>query len=92
VPDRFYVALSATCDEQSLPTVLERMQAAQSDLSAAELLLDGLSLSFTREDGDEMLPDARSVEVPLAGPVTSTGPGTPPPDTVGQHADPEQQQ
>jgi hypothetical protein len=90
VSDRYYVTLTATCTHDSLTDVLDRMQAAQSTLTAPELLLDGLSLSYARDDAEGFT--AETVALPLAGPVTSTGPGTPPPDAAGQHADPEQQQ
>jgi hypothetical protein len=91
VSDRFYVSLTATCPQDALPDVLERMQAAQSNLAAQPgLALDGLSLSFSRDDAEEFA--AETVALPAAGPVTSTGPGAPPPDAVDMPiAEPEEQ-
>jgi hypothetical protein len=79
--DRYYVSLTATCTHDALADVLDRMQAAQHDLATTDLALDGLSLSFTRDDGEE-IPGEVVTALPVAGPVISTGPGTPPPDAV----------
>lgn len=88
--DRFYVSLTATCPHDALPDVLERMQAAQSNLAATDLPLDGLSLSFSRDDAEQFA--AETVALPVAGPVISTGPGTPPPDAVDMPVvEPEEQ-
>lgn len=82
--DRYYVSLTATCTNTSLPDVLDRMQAAQTSLATTDVPLDGLSLSFTREDGVELIASDGSLPtaLPMPGPVVSTGPGTPPPDAV----------
>lgn len=93
--DRFYVSLTATCDEAALPDVLADMQSAMRDLAAASSSLSGLSLSFSRDDGDEFetvppdtSPPAPIVPDPPTGPVVSTGPGTAPPDAVTADAPP----
>jgi hypothetical protein len=107
-PARFYVSLSATCDEQHLGAILERMQAAQVSLATSDLALDGLSLSFSREDDnsydvqrvplDQPAPIVPDPPTPTSGPVVSAGPGAPPPDAVapdpdaGAHTAPEEQQ
>lgn len=91
--DRYYVTLTATCASADLPEVLADMQAAQRDLAGGAAKLDGLSLSFSRDDAEEFsaetvsLPDASTPapivpDAPPAGPVTSTGPGAPPPDAL----------
>lgn len=84
--DRYYVSLSATCDKGSLSTVLDRMSAAIPSLSTLGLL-DGLTLSYTREDDDSgdmnsTIVEQSDADLPPSGPVVSSGPGTPPPDAV----------
>jgi hypothetical protein len=111
---RFYVSLTATCPEPALGDVLAGMQTAMRALTDDSNGLDGLSLSFTASDAAEVtgeLTDSGALPTALpivpdqpSGPVTSTGPGTPPPDTtpppivpdppagdayVGQHAEPD---
>jgi hypothetical protein len=89
VSDRFYVSLTATCDERSLSTVLDRVSAAIPTLATLGLL-DGLSLSYTRDNGEGLA--AETVALPAPGPVISTGPGTPPPDAVDMPVvEPEEQ-
>jgi hypothetical protein len=91
---RFYVSLTATCPEAALPNVLAGMQAAMSDLvDDPNGGLDGLSLSFTRDDADNLSGELTSdgalpTALPVAGPVTSTGPGAPPPDAELPPVDP----
>jgi hypothetical protein len=72
VTDRFYVSLSATTDEDHLPTVLDRMQAATPNLLG--LGLDGLTLSFTREDESGSITADNVTVLPVAAEQPPTQP------------------
>jgi hypothetical protein len=87
VSDRYYVSLTATCEQNDLDGVLEQLSAVLPTLTSQGI--EGLSLAFTRADAAGMLTAETGTTVlpvalaaPAAGPVTSTGPGTPPPDAT----------
>lgn len=97
--DRFYVSLSGTCSEADLHSVLDRMSAVVAqvaDAGAGTTVLDGLSLSFTRDTEER----TETTDVPLPPPIVpdpfpatappASEPPAPPIDAdAGLHAAPE---
>lgn len=72
---RYYVSLTATCDPEHLHAVLDRMSALLPTFGDAEQL-DGLSLSFTRDDGEELLSAGGTLPTSLPVEPDPTVPGT----------------
>jgi hypothetical protein len=94
LPDRrYFVTLTATCGSGDLHAVVEHLSTQLAPIVEAIPNVEGVSLSFTRDDAESF--SSETVALPVAGPVVSTGPGAPPPDAVnaddGQHAAPEEQ-
>lgn len=61
--DRYYVSLTATCQHEQLDDVIFGMQTAMRGLAGAPL--DGLSLSFTRDDDNGTLTDQTVTALPV---------------------------
>jgi hypothetical protein len=80
---RYFVTLSATCSAGQLQTVVDHLSSVLPGIAGALPEVEGLSLSFTREDADEFTIARVAGEVPDALPVAPTVGVVEPPS--GQH-------